>query len=111
MRDPRRDQESAERYATMSDTDLIETAKVLNRRLIATALDLAGVYDEATARRAHDLAQELAAVRYELVRRRIPNPSGAVTVYQQGGGANIASTQTVGSASDSARVAGVEIGQ
>lgn len=72
MRNPQRDQMSAERYVTMTDADLVGTAKVLNHRLIKAVRDLADVYDAAGVARAQALAAELQAVRYELVRRRVP---------------------------------------
>jgi hypothetical protein len=79
MRDQARDQESAENYAERSDQELIDLARALNRRLINLTAELADVWwDEADALvRAQAMARELQAIRYELARGRIPNPSGA----------------------------------
>lgn len=77
MRDEARDAQSAEQYVTFTDADLVEQARTLNRRLIAQVAELSNVWDDATHARAQALARELQAIRYELVRRRIPNPSGA----------------------------------
>jgi hypothetical protein len=77
-RDAQRDQESAEAYAERSDQELVALARVLNRQLISMAAELAAIWDEERMIiRAQAVARELQAIRYELARRRIPNPSGA----------------------------------
>lgn len=79
-----------ERWAAFEDTDLVALAKRLNRDLIARTLALAGLYEDAASpqlvrvdramAKAAETAADLRAVRYELSRRRIPNPNGAVNV-------------------------------
>jgi hypothetical protein len=87
MRDPGREQQSAERYADLADADLVLVAKQLNRELLARTLKLAiellaGIvsgHGEDLGRliqvdRAWSIAagvrNRLKAVRYEIVRRR-----------------------------------------
>lgn len=111
MRDLRRDEESTERWATYADADLIRLAKTLNHELLKRTRALVDFYTEDDVAQAAAVAEQLTAARYELARRRIPNPSGAptVAVYQGGQGANIASSQTIGENHGTA--AGVEIGR
>lgn len=85
MRDPKRDQESAERFVDQTDSELIAVAKRINRTLIDNALELSKLYERRLAKRTRDQAELLKAIRYELVRRRVPNSSGAnVTVNATG---------------------------
>lgn len=77
MRDPIRDQMSAETYAAYSDQELINATKEANRRLIDLTLVLVQEWDMRVRNRCRALAQEVSALRYELARRDVPNPSGA----------------------------------
>lgn len=122
MRDPKRDQESLERFTLFSDENLVIIGRRLNRELLRQGLVLSGVADldperiatltnlKRAMRRLADTAKQLRDVRYELGRRGVPHPNGAViNVTQQGQGANITASQTIGTNSGTA--AGVDIGE
>jgi hypothetical protein len=85
MRDPMREQMSAERYADLSEADLIAMAKHLNREVLRRGVALGRVYllppraaelvnIGRTRSQAHQARQALRDVRFELVRRRYQSP-------------------------------------
>ena len=102
-----------ERYADWTDADLVARAKRLNAVVIERSLLLADlvlnerastvVRVERIASRARETAHEYKAVKYELGRRRVPNPNGATVNVRQ-----INSNVDVGTNSGS--VTGTEIG-
>ena len=112
MRDAIRDAESALAYAERDNQELIDRARDVNYELIAKAAELAAIWDEGDMlMQTQELARELQAIRYELTRRRVPNPSGAnaqvniTSSMVTGTNAGEMSNTTTGSVTDSAGVA------